>query len=260
MNVLDELRLDATTLSEKAKIKVKEYISRMDLEKSNKLPREEKLAEIIGVSRITLRTALNDLAGEGLIFRHQGKGTFVNIDSLNIKVKFNPVQEFTKMILNSGYEPSVRLLGIRLAPELKQIKDMLQLDNDDKIVMCEKIFLADGNFCALCIDYFPLLAIGGEEAFKYFLSYENSVFTYIYNQSGRKTVWDKVKIGTTLGKEVPGLLKYWPDKKLASKALLLLEGINYDSDDRPLLYAREYIDTNIIQFSMIRQRNISYTD
>lgn len=257
---MDELKLDVMTLSEKTKIKIRQYINNMDIEKSNKLPREEKLAEIIGVSRITLRTALNDLAAEGLIFRRHGKGTFVNVDSLNIKVTFNPVQEFTEMIRNSGYEPSVNLLGIKLVPGSKQITNMLQLDEDEKMVMCEKIFLADGNFCAFCVDFFPLSAIGGEDAFKDFLRYENSVFTYIYDKSGRKTLWDKVKINTIIGKEIPGLSKYLKDKKLTSKSFLLLEGVNYDSNDNPLLYAKEYIDTDIIQFNMIRQRNVGYDD
>lgn len=260
VEILDGLKIDVMNLSEKTKIKIKQYIDSMDVEKSNKLPREEKLSEIIGVSRITLRTALNDLAAEGLIFRKQGKGTFVNVDSLNIKVKFNPVEEFTEMIRNSGYEPSVNLLGIKLVPGISGINNALQLDKDEKIVMCEKIFLADGNFCAFCVDFFPLSAIGGEEAFKDFLNYENSVFTYIYNNSGRKTLWDKVKIKTIIGKEIPDLNKYLKDKKLLSKSFLLVEGVNYDSDNNPLLYAKEYIDTNIIEFNMIRQRNVNYNN
>ena len=66
-------KLNTLTLSEQAKREIHKYIKNMDLSRNNKLPREEVLAEMIGVSRITIRQALNDLASEGIIFRRQGK-------------------------------------------------------------------------------------------------------------------------------------------------------------------------------------------
>lgn len=255
---MEDFHINVTSLSEQAKNKIRQYISTMDLEKSNKLPREEAFASLIGVSRITLRSALNDLAYEGVIFRRQGKGTFVNVDSLNINVTFNPVMEFTNMIRNSGYVPSVQLLGIQIVQPSKPIETILQLSKDDKLVMCEKIFFADEHLCAYCIDYFPLAAIGGEEAFDAFSNYKDSVFTYIYSHSGRKIIWDKVNIKTAIGKDIPNLSNHVSDKNIKSKPFLLLEGVNYDGNDTPLLYAMEYIDPELIQFSMIRQRNIDY--
>ncbi len=255
---MENLHINVMSLSEQAKDKIRQYISTMDLEKSNKLPREETMANLIGVSRITLRTALNDLACEGIILRRQGKGTFVNVDSLNINVKFNPVMEFTDMIRNSGYRPSVQLLEIQFV-SAKSIAAELQLSENDKLVMCEKIFFADENLCAYCIDYFPLTAIGGEEAFDNFSNYQNSVFTYIYGHSGHKIIWDKVKIKAAIGKDIPNLSSRISDKNINNKPFLLLEGVNYDDHDTPLVYAKEYVDTDFIQFSMIRQRNINYS-
>lgn len=84
-------KLRVKSLSGQAKEAILQYIEEMDLKTDNKLPREEALAEMLGVSRITIRQALNDLAAEGIIFRRQGRGTFVNVDSLNIKVTFSPL-------------------------------------------------------------------------------------------------------------------------------------------------------------------------
>ena len=106
-------KLRIKPLSGQAKEAILQYIEEMDLKRDNKLPREEALAEMLGVSRITIRQALNDLASEGIIFRRQGRGTFVNVDSLDIKVTFSPCMELTQMIQKSGYTPSVRLLKIR---------------------------------------------------------------------------------------------------------------------------------------------------
>ncbi|MEG2512453.1 MAG: GntR family transcriptional regulator [Acetivibrio sp.] len=255
---MEKLRLNELSLSEQTKVQIQKYIYQMDLKKSNKLPREETLAEMIGVSRITIRAALNDLASQGLIFRRQGKGTFVNVDSLNIKVKFNPAMEFTQMIKDSGYQPSVKLLNIKMVPWDKRIGELLQGEPEEKLVLTEKFFMANEKICSYCRDYFTPSLIGGVEAFEQFSQYENSVFDYIYNLSGAKIEWDKVEIDTAISTEVPDLYKYTDMKEMGIKSLLLLRGVNYSTEDKPLVYAEEYIDTSLIKFSMIRQRMIHY--
>ena len=45
---------------------------------------------------------------------------------------------------------------------------------------------------------------------------------------------------------------------LPERPLLMLEGVNYDEDDAPVMLAREYIDTDLIQFSLIRERTVDY--
>lgn len=251
-------KLNTLTLSEQAKWEIHRYINSMDLEKSNKLPREEILADIIGVSRITIRQALNDLAAEGIVFRRQGKGTFVNVDSLNIKVTFNPCMDFTQMIRNSGYIPSVKLLNISKIPRIESICQLLHMGNDEQLVVAEKLFLADDSICTFCRDYFSLSLIGGEAAFSEFANYEDSIYEYIYNLSGEKIQWDKVEIDTQAASDIEGLTQYVDIEQLGTKPMLYLKGVNYSSSDQPLIYANEYINTSIIKFNMIRQKNIQY--
>jgi len=45
--------------------------------KNSKLPSEPKLAELLGVSRATLREAMRTFESQGLLRRRQGLGTFV---------------------------------------------------------------------------------------------------------------------------------------------------------------------------------------
>ncbi len=257
---MDDFKLSELSLSERARQNIHKYISKMELEKSNKLPSEESLAKIIGVSRVTIRKALDDLAAEGIVFRRQGKGTFVNVDSLNIKVKFNPAMEFSQMIRKCGYEPSVQLLNIQTIPYDEVIGSLLQLEKSSTLVMTEKFFLADGKICAYCIDYFDLSLIGGSDAYENFSRYESSVFNYIYRHSKEKIEWDKVEIDSVLGKDIPFFLTYVPADTYGFKPYLRLKGVDYNSEDKPLVYAEEYIDTSVIKFSMIRQKIIHYSN
>jgi GntR family transcriptional regulator len=43
-----------------------------------RLPSEPELASVYGVSRITVRRAVRDLAGRGLVTVSRGRGTYVN--------------------------------------------------------------------------------------------------------------------------------------------------------------------------------------
>ncbi|MDO6692609.1 histidine utilization repressor [Aliiglaciecola sp. 3_MG-2023] len=48
------------------------------MQRGDKVPSENKLAEQFNVSRMTARRALTELVNEGILFRSQGLGTFVN--------------------------------------------------------------------------------------------------------------------------------------------------------------------------------------
>ncbi|EOS35930.1 hypothetical protein C808_04671 [Lachnospiraceae bacterium M18-1] len=255
---MSNYRLNAFSLSDRARFEIQKYIGTMDLQKDNKLPREERLAEIIGVSRITIRQALNDMAAEGLIFRRQGRGTFVNVDSLNMKVRFNPCMEFSQMIKNSGYEPSVKLGDIKKIPRDEAICSLLHMKEEEELVVSEKIFLADGQFCTFCRDYFSAAQVGDEASFQEFSRYEDSVFKYIYHVSGKKCEWDKVEIDTIMSSAIEGLSGYAELRETPDMPLLYLKGVNYDTNDSPILYANEYINTSIIKYNIIRAKNITY--
>jgi GntR family transcriptional regulator len=56
---------------------LREAIDRRILDVNDALPAERDLAEEFGVSRITVRKAIDGLVGEGLLTRRQGSGTFV---------------------------------------------------------------------------------------------------------------------------------------------------------------------------------------
>ncbi len=70
-------RVAGTSLHRQVFNVLRDEISRGIYAKTGTLPKEETICERFGVSRITVRRALSDLAAQGLIERRHGLGTFV---------------------------------------------------------------------------------------------------------------------------------------------------------------------------------------
>ena len=68
---------DPAPLYHRIVAQIRDYIRDRKVPPGTKLPTEEELAQHFGVSSITIRAALKELADSGLIDRRQGRGTFV---------------------------------------------------------------------------------------------------------------------------------------------------------------------------------------
>lgn len=244
-----------------------QIIEGMDLAQDNKLPREELLASQLGVSRTTIRQALNNLAAEGVVSRRQGKGTFVNVDSIGIRVTFSPCMELMQAIRNSGFEPSVRLLSAHAADEssgfssgrysMDDVRRMLELEAGDQLIEHDKVFFADGEPCAFCRDYFGASVAGGEAGLDELERYDDSLYRFVYNRSGRRVEWDKVEIDVAAPDDLPAAFTSQTPRG-ASRPLLCIRSVNYDQDSRPVVCAVEYVDTSVIRYNLIRQKAVDY--
>jgi GntR family transcriptional regulator len=70
------------------------------------LPPERELAEEFGISRITVRKALDALVSEGMLTRRQGAGTFVTArGETRVEKSFATLSSFTEDMLSRGRKP-----------------------------------------------------------------------------------------------------------------------------------------------------------
>ena len=81
---------------------LREAIEKRLLDADDALPAERDLAERFGVSRITVRKAIDGLVGEGLLVRQHGSGTFVRP---RVEKNFSKLTSFSEDMRARGRKP-----------------------------------------------------------------------------------------------------------------------------------------------------------
>ncbi len=106
------------------------------------LPSEAELAVQFGVSRMTARQAVQNLAAEGLVRRQRGSGTYIAPRPLHRHS--GPLMSFTADMHRRGKTASSQLLTAELRTPTAADVEALGLEPDTRIVALSRLRLADG--------------------------------------------------------------------------------------------------------------------
>lgn len=112
------------------------------LKEGDKMPTEEEICELFGISRITVRRALEGLQQGGYIYKQQGKGSFVMTKKTGFQL--NHLKGFTDEMRALGKEPSSEVLSLEIMPPSEKAAEVLGIDITQKIYCLERLRLADG--------------------------------------------------------------------------------------------------------------------
>jgi GntR family transcriptional regulator len=118
------------------------------------LPGERELAEVFGVSRVTVRKALRELIAEGLLHQRQGAGTFIN-RSPHVEQRLSTLTSFTEDIGGRGLKPDSRWLSRSVATATPEEAMALGLRPGAEVVRLHRLRLADGTPLAIELSALP---------------------------------------------------------------------------------------------------------
>lgn len=111
-----------------------------------RLPGEMQLASTFGVSRNTVRKALDTLANVNLVRRHQGKGTFVA--EQGVSHVLGDLRSFTEIIRDLGMTPG--LLRAEIAVDQNPPEEARQYLSGSRLWLAERVRSAnDQPFCLM---------------------------------------------------------------------------------------------------------------
>ena len=108
-----------------------------------RLPAERDLMRAFGVSRTTVRQALDGLEREGLIVRRHGQGTFVSRPALVEGLA--RLRGFTEELREQGLDYQVRLLRADLAVADDEVAKALGLQPGSEVVQISRVVWLDGQ-------------------------------------------------------------------------------------------------------------------
>ncbi len=106
-----------------------------------RLPSEARLCERFGVSRITVRRAVSDLEGMGVVERQQGRGTFVVQRRSSLGTM--SVQGFSDQ-LTGGSTPTRRIVGRDVTPADARTAEALGVTRGSPVLRLIRVFSIDG--------------------------------------------------------------------------------------------------------------------
>lgn len=217
----------------------------------DQLPSEHALSHRYGVSRATIRLALNALVRRGLIVSRHGVGSFVS-EAARIANNLTEALDFSELIRRGGSVPGVIFDRVDVAVVDDHTGRALKLGPGEMVHKSAKRFTADGVAVIWAVTSLPL------RLFDPLLTAQvvadpaitEPLFEFFDDRLQLPTKNQVTSVSAILGSAAA-----YPGAGLAaSLAVLQLEEIGYSRDNQPLWHSLNWYPPGSMQFQLVRQR------
>jgi GntR family transcriptional regulator len=110
------------------------------------IPSERQLSAEFGISRLTLRAALDELVREGYLVRRRGAGTFVSEPKIAQELTMT---SFTEDMRRRGMTPGSRTLELKVVAAGARLGRILRVSPSEPIMVAKRLRLADRETMAM---------------------------------------------------------------------------------------------------------------
>ena len=220
-----------------------------------KFPSEPELAKSIGISRNTLRDALNILQQDGLLIRRQGVGTFA-AEKMMIENRLDINLGVTEFIQSSGQKPGVSDVLFHEKAASKKEGNLLAVAVGEKLIEVDRVRTADGLPVVFSKDIFSKNLLQQDnselslETLRLYLLQKQSLYKFLEEELSLNVEYSLAEIKAAVAEG------YIADRLSVKEGTLLihLEQVDFDKEGRPILLSDEFHFLRDYSLTIIRRR------
>lgn len=208
----------------------------------SKIPSERELTETFGISRMTVRKAIDVLIERGILVRVQGKGTFVTSPKLDSPLD-NGLESMGKFIRDQGLLPSNKVLSCEIRRAGTKYARIFHISPRDDIFQLFRLRLGNGKPIALEYTYVPGSIIPAIETY----NFEYTSLYDLFRKHEIKTAYDHQEL------EIVNICN--PQARLLGIAentsVFMLHNTVVSESGQVLEHTKSYISGDTVTFSSI---------
>jgi GntR family transcriptional regulator len=193
------------------------------------IPSENDFSKLYGISRMTVRTVLNRLVDLGLLYRSQGKGTFV----AEPKIVSKPLlrRGIREQLEELGYEISTKMISFEEIAATTKVARILGIERGEDIFAVKRLRFVKGDPLSYHTSYVSKRRFTALNT----MDLENNQMCDVIEKNFNYPIKHRIETleATTANTEEAWLLAVKP-----AFPLLLLENIVYTDRELPLEYSR----------------------
>ncbi len=206
-----------------------------------RIPSERELSEVFGLSRMTVRKAIDVLIEKGLLTRLQGKGTFVSKPRIDSPI--DTIQSMRLFIQESGLIPSNKVLAAQKEKAGVKYGRIFKVSPDEDLFLIFRLRLGNGEPLALEYTYIPYNIVPDIETY----NFEHCSLYDLYEKQGISFATDSQRL------EIVKVCS--PQSALLNieegSAVFMLHNTVTDITGRVVEYTRSYVSGDTFTFSSI---------
>ncbi len=246
MNGVDlRIKVDRRPLYLQAKEKLESLLQQGGYGPNDQLPPERELAELLGISRGTLREALRAAGQEGMIVQRHGSGTFVANPQVFTENGLAALESLDTLAKRRGWECDSLDVVIEERPMEAHAAEALGREPESPAIYVSRVKAINGQPVAYIVDILPQEVLAVEEIRSQF---QGSVLDLL-GARGQPAIDHARTYILAIGADAEVSAKlHMP----VGQSVLLTEEVLYSVDQVPFEFSYNYFSSGFFRFFVIR--------